>query len=490
MSATSSGGQVSADDAAAPQIILLLKRDVEMSEEQLRYRVLNPATGTVVEEFPTATPGEIEDVLARANRGYSSWRTVPVQERARRVGRVGELIAERAEALAALITEEMGKTRAWALGEVRFSATIFDYYAKEGPQLTADEPIKTFGGGKAMMQKLPIGALLGVMPWNFPCYQVARFAAPNLVLGNSIILKHSESCPRTALAIEAIMVDAGIPADAYVNVFANHDQVATMIADSRIQGVSFTGSDRAGAIIGELAGRHVKKSVLELGGSDPYVVLDTDDVQKAAAAAWKTRFYNAGQACNSNKRIIVMDDIFDAFVAEMVALATMLKPGDPAADAPDTFPPLSTRAAGEKLAEQVRDAVDKGATLHVGGTMLDGPGAYFQPAVLTGVTRDMRTWREELFGPVAVVYRVSSDEEALTLANDTEFGLGGAVFSQDVARAQRLAERLETGMANVNISAGEGPEIPFGGVKRSGYGRELGPLGMDEFVNRRLLYIA
>ena len=459
-------------------------------DNELRYRVLNPATGMVVEEFATAADSEIEDALARAHSGFSKWRAMSIQERAAIVSRVGQLFDERAESLGAHASREMGKTLSSAIGEARFCASIFDYYATEGLELAADMPIKTFGGGRAIIQKLPIGAILGIMPWNYPYYQAARIAAPNLVLGNSIVLKHSESCPRSALAIEEIMKDAGTPDGVYVNVFASHDQIAAMIADSRIQGVSFTGSDRAGAIIGALAGRHVKKSVLELGGSDPYIVLDAVDVEKAAAAAWNTRLSNMGQACNSNKRIIVMDDIFDRFVAEMVARARALTPGDPVENLPNSFSPLSTRAAAEKLAEQVRDAVAQGATLHVGGVVLDGPGAYFQPAVLTGVTPTMRAWREELFGPVAVVYKVSSDEEALLLANDTEYGLGGAVFSANKQRAQKVAEGLDTGMTSVNASAGEGPEMPFGGIKRSGYGRELGPLGMEEFVNRRLLYLA
>lgn len=466
------------------------KETIVSSDNEMRYRVLNPATGELIESHATATDGEIQQALARATRGYAEWRARSTKDRAAIVAQIGKLFEDRAEELGALATLEMGKSLASAVGEARFCASIFDYYASQGPELAADQPIKTFSGGSAIIQKLPIGALLGIMPWNFPSYQVSRFAAPNLVLGNVILLKHSESCPRSALAMERIMIDAGLPDGAYINVFASHAQVATMIADPRVAGVSFTGSDRAGAVIGELAGRNLKKSVLELGGSDPYVVLDTADVQKAAAAAWNTRMYNAGQACNSNKRIIVMDDIFEGFVAAMTDLAKELTPGDPNLDAAKSFSPLSSRAAAEKLDEQVRDAVAKGATLHAGGTLLEGPGAYFQPAVLTGVTPEMRAWREELFGPVAVVYCVSSDEAALSLANDTEYGLGGAVFSQDEQRARRLAERLESGMANVNTSAGEGPEIPFGGVKRSGYGRELGPLGMEEFVNRRMLYVA
>jgi len=384
----------------------------------------------------------------------------------------------------------MGKPLGEARGEAKFCGEIFDYFATEGPELAADQPIKTFSGGTAMVQRLPIGALLGIMPWNYPFYQIARFAAPNLMLGNTIVLKHAESVPKSALAVQQIMVDAGLPEGAYVNVFATHDQIEQMIGNPRIVGVSLTGSERAGSVVAAIAGKNLKKCVLELGGSDPYIILDTDDAARAADLAWETRISNTGQACNSNKRMIVMDDVYDDFVAQLTQRATGLRPGDPAEAAEGTFAPLSSRAAAELLAAQVEDAVSKGATLHAGGVLGEAPAAYYSPAVLTGITADMRAYREELFGPVAVVYSVSSDDEALTLANDTDYGLGGAVFSTDTERARRLAQRLEVGMSNVNTPAGEGAEVPFGGVKRSGFGRELGPLGMDEFVNKRMFYVA
>ncbi|MFF5794296.1 NAD-dependent succinate-semialdehyde dehydrogenase [Paeniglutamicibacter sp. NPDC012692] len=454
------------------------------------YRVINPATGAVVEEFATATDAEIQDALSAAESGYQSWKNVDINERAKIVARVGELFAERADELAAIITEEMGKPLSQSKGEAEFCKDIFEYFATEGPSLAANQEIKAIGGGKAIIERLPVGPLLGIMPWNYPYYQVARFAAPNLVLGNTIVLKHAETCPRSALAIQKIMDDAGVPAGVYNNVFASHEQISTIIADDRIQGVSLTGSERAGAIIGEQAGRNLKKAVLELGGSDPYVILDSADIAQDAATAWGTRMENTGQACNSNKRMIVMEDIFDDFVGELTKLATGLVPGDPAVEAEGTFGPLSTRGAAEALAAQVQDAVDKGATLHAGGVLHEGPGAYLAPTVLSGITKGMRAYYEELFGPVAVVYKVSSDEEALELANDSQYGLGGAVFSTDPARAAKVASRLVTGMANVNTPAAEGADMPFGGVKRSGFGRELGPLGMEEFVNKRLFYVA
>ncbi|MEB2617504.1 succinate-semialdehyde dehydrogenase [Kocuria rosea] len=453
------------------------------------YRSVNPATGRVLAEHPTATDAQVQEALAGADAAFRAWRTLPIEERAAVAARVGTLFAERVEELAAVITEEMGKPLAEARDEVAFCAEIFGYFAEQGPALAADQPITASGGGRAVVQKRPVGVLLGIMPWNYPYYQVARFAAPNLVLGNTILLKHAESCPRAALALQQLMDDAGVPAGAYANVFASHDQVADIIADPRVQGVSLTGSERAGAKVAEIAGRNLKKVVLELGGSDPYVVLDTDDVRESARAAFATRMGNTGQACNSNKRMIVMADLYDEFVAELTRQAEALTPGDPAEAAPGTFAPLSSRAAAEGLARQIRAAVDAGATLNAGGRLLEGPGAYLEPTVLTGITPDMAAHHEELFGPVAVVYRVADDAEALALANDTPYGLGGAVFSTDPERARRLAEGLDAGMAAVNAAEAEGAEMPFGGVKRSGYGRELGPLGMDEFVNKRLLYV-
>ncbi len=454
------------------------------------YRSVNPATGEVVSEHGTATAAEIEQALSAADTAFRSWRDVPIEERAAVGARVAALFAERVGELAVIITEEMGKPLAEAKGEVEFSSEIFGYFATEGPGLAADQPIKSLAGGQAVIQRRPVGVLLGIMPWNFPYYQVARFAGPNLVSGNTILLKHAESCPRSALAIQQIMDDAGVPAGVYTNLFASHDQVADIIASPVVQGVSLTGSERAGAKVAEIAGRNLKKVVLELGGSDPYVVLDSADVKASAEAAFATRMANTGQSCNSNKRMIVMDDIYDEFVAELTRQASALTPADPAAGTPGTFGPLSSRAAAEGLAGQIQAAVDAGATLHAGGHIVDGPGAFLEPTVLTGITPEMAAYREELFGPVAVVYQVNSDEEALSLANDTPYGLGGAVFSTDPDRARKIAEALDSGMTNVNAAEAEGAEMPFGGVKRSGYGRELGPLGMDEFVNKRLLYIA
>ncbi|MFW0170718.1 NAD-dependent succinate-semialdehyde dehydrogenase [Rothia sp. P4278] len=454
------------------------------------YRVEDPTTGQILETFPTLTDQQAIQAVERAHAAYLTWRKTSLEDRAAIVRRIGQLFEERKQELAEIICTETGKSLPEAIEEAEFSAAIFTYYADIAPDQLKDEPIPSqTEGSEAYIQRRPLGALLGIMPWNFPYYQVARFAAPNLMLGNTIVLKHAEICARSAQAIEQLMLDAGLPAGTYLNVFASHQQIETIIEHPHIQGVSLTGSERAGSIIAGIAGRNLKKAVLELGGSDPYIVLDTDDVKAAAATAWGYRMYNAGQACNSNKRLIVMEDIYDEFVAELVALAQAMKPGKPTEADDTTYMALSSRSAAEGLKKQLDEAVAAGATLHAGGELLDDTSAYFSPAVLTDVPVGSEVYYQELFGPVATVYRVSSDEEALALANDSQYGLGGAVFSQDRERAEKLARQLDVGMANVNTPAGEGAEIPFGGVKNSGYGRELGPYGMDEFVNKRLYFV-
>ncbi|HTU72986.1 MAG TPA: NAD-dependent succinate-semialdehyde dehydrogenase [Trebonia sp.] len=451
------------------------------------YRVTDPSTGQVTQTFPFATDAEVEQALAAASGAFAQWRARPIAERAAIVKRVAELFGERATELGALITKEMGKRPSQATGEAESCDDIFSYYADNGPALLADKPLP--GYDSARVEYLPIGAILGVMPWNYPYYQVARFAAPNLVAGNTVIVKHAENCPTSALAIADIMKEAGVPEGVYVNLFATHEQVATMIADPRLRGVSLTGSERAGTVVAETAGRNLKKVVLELGGSDPYIILDTDDVEGAAETAWSTRMENVGQACNSNKRMIVMEDVYDDFVAALVKRAAALAPRQPGDDSDEAYSPMASRKAAENLLAQVKDAVSKGATLHVGGQVVGEAGAYFAPAVLTGVTPQMRAYSEELFGPVAVVYKVASDADAVKLANAVDFGLGGAVWSTDEQRATAVARQLEVGMANVNTPAGEAADLPFGGTKRSGFGRELGPLGIDEFLNKRLFYV-
>src|SRR6202046_4780947 len=453
----------------------------------MKYQVVNPSTGQVEQEYPTATDAEIGEILDRAGRGYPAWRRTAMSERTDILRRAAQLSEDRSSELGAIITREMGKTTAEAQGELEFTVGIYRYYADHGPDLLKDEPLPSNTPGAAWVRKSPIGPLLGIMPWNYPYYQVARFAAPNLMIGNTIVLKHAPQCPESALAMEQIFRDAGLPADAYINVFATNEQVADMIADPRVVGVSVTGSERAGAAVAEVAGQNLKKVVLELGGSDPFIVLDGADLPKVAKTAARARMENGGQACNASKRMIVADAVYDDFIREFTAAMSGYVTGDPT-DPATSYGPLSSEQAARNLMAQIDDAVSKGATVPLGGHRLDGPGAFVEATVLSGVTPDMRAYREELFGPAAVVYRVAGADEAVELANSSAFGLGGAVFCSDEKLAVEVADRLDVGMAWVNTAELGGPELPFGGTKRSGVGRELGPLGIDEFVNKKLIH--
>jgi succinate-semialdehyde dehydrogenase/glutarate-semialdehyde dehydrogenase len=460
---------------------------VEGEAEAMKYEVVNPSTGQVEKEYPTATDAEIADVLDRAGRAYPAWRRTPITERADILRRVAQIYKDRSDELAGIITREMGKTTAEAQGELQFTRAIYRYYADNGADLLKDEPLKSNTPGTAWVRKSPVGPLLGIMPWNYPYYQVARFAAPNLMIGNTIVLKHAPQCPESATAMEQIFHEAGLPADAYINVFATTEQVAEMIADPRIAGVSVTGSERAGSAVAATAGQNLKKVVLELGGSDPFIVLDGADLPSVAKAAAAARMENGGQACNASKRMIVTEDVYDDFVAEFTAAMAGYTTGDPF-DPATAYGPLSSERAAEILIEQINDAISKGATVRLGGRRLEGPGAFVEATVLTDVTPEMRAYREELFGPAAVVYKVSGADEAVELANSSSYGLGGAVFSSDEAVALDVADRLDVGMVWINQAEGGGPELPFGGTKRSGVGRELGPLGIDEFVNKKLIH--
>jgi succinate-semialdehyde dehydrogenase / glutarate-semialdehyde dehydrogenase len=451
------------------------------------YKVVNPATGQLEREFPTATDAELDGVVERADHAYRTWKTTSYGERSRILLDVAQLYRDRAGDLASLITREMGKPTRQALGEVGFVAAIYTYYAEQGPRLLADTPLDSTTPGTAWVRKAPIGTVLGIMPWNYPYYQVARFAAPNLMIGNTIVLKHAPQCPESALAMEQIFHDAGLPRDAYINVFASNEQVATMLADPRIVGVSVTGSERAGTAVAAVAGQNLKKVVLEMGGSDPFIVLDVDDVESVARKAVRARMSNAGQACNASKRMIVLDSVYDEFMDRFTSMMAEQVPGDPT-DPKTGFGPLSSEQAAQNLMAQIDDAVDKGARVHLGGGRVDRPGAYVQATVLTGVTPEMRAYQEELFGPAAVVYRVTSAEEAIDLANDVPFGLGAAIFANDEKLALSLADKLDAGMVWINEPEGGGADLPFGGTKRSGVGRELGPLGIEEFVNKKLIH--
>jgi succinate-semialdehyde dehydrogenase/glutarate-semialdehyde dehydrogenase len=381
----------------------------------------------------------------------------------------------------------MGKPIGQARGEIAFSASIYEFYADHAEALMADEPIELMGGeGSAVVRRSSLGVLLGIMPWNFPYYQVARFAGPNLVIGNTILLKHAPQCPQSAEAMQEIYNDAGFPDGAYVNIYATNEQIEWVIADPRVRGVSVTGSERAGAAVAEIAGRNLKKVVLELGGSDPFIVLGTDNLDETVQAAVEARIDNAGQSCNAAKRMIVIDELYEPFLEKFTAALTAVKSGDPRERETDVGP-LSSQLAADRLEDQVKRAVDQGATVVAGGKR---NGNFFEPTVLTDITPENDVYREELFGPVAQVYRVHSEEEAIALANDTPFGLGSYVMTNDPEQAERVADAIDAGMVYVNIVGADSAELPFGGTKRSGFGRELGRYGADEFVNKKLIRVS
>jgi succinate-semialdehyde dehydrogenase/glutarate-semialdehyde dehydrogenase len=446
---------------------------------------VNPYTGETVKEFPFLPTEEVDGVIQKAHQAFLAWRERPVEDRAAIMRRAGELMLEREDEFASLITLEMGKLIKESHFEVKLAASILTYYGENGPGFLEPEPLPV-KKGEASIINAPLGVLLGIEPWNFPLYQVARFAAPNLVVGNTILLKHAEICPQNALALEKLFHDAGVPEGAYTNVFLRIADVEKVIAHPSVQGVSLTGSERAGAAVAEIAGRHLKKSVLELGGSDPFVVLDTQDLASTIKSAAVGRLSNMGQSCVAAKRIIVVGDAYDDFVAGLGQAFSSMTPGDPA-DPSTALGPLSSQRAADDLYEQMRDAIDKGATVVAGGGRPDSPGAFVDATVLTGVTPEMRAYSEELFGPVAVVYRVENDDEAIELANATSYGLGGSVFGSDPERTRAVAERIESGMVWINSPTSTQADLPFGGVKRSGFGRELSHLGMLEFTNRKLV---
>ena len=440
-------------------------------------------------EFPTATDEQISDVLARTHAAFATWRRVPMAERSEILLRVAQLHKDRAAELADADDPRDGQDHRRGAGRDRHRRRASTATTRRTPPTCwpTSRSIRATPG-TAWVRKAPVGPLLGIMPWNFPFYQVARFAGPNLMTGNTIVLKHAPQCPESALAMEAIFAEAGLPADAFINVFATNEQIADVIADPRISGVSVTGSERAGTAVAALAGQHLKKVVLELGGSDPFIVLDTPDVAKVAEDAVGARMENAGQACNAAKRFIVLDSLYDEFVERFTAVMAEQTTGDPT-DPATTYGPLSSEQAAVGLVAQIDDAVSKGAKVHVGGHRVDRPGAFVEATVLTDVTPDMRAFREELFGPVAVIYRAADVDAAVELANDTPFGLGGVVYSGDEKLAMDVADRLDVGMVWINEPEGGGADLPFGGTKRSGVGRELGPLGIDEFVNKKLIHI-
>jgi succinate-semialdehyde dehydrogenase/glutarate-semialdehyde dehydrogenase len=450
-----------------------------------QYAVVDPATGEVVKEYPATNAVEIRAALTRADATHGEWsRSTTAAERGALLRRLADLYGRHRAELAAIIVREVGKPVEQATGEVDFAAAIYRYYADNAESILADEPIELADGdGRALVRRTSLGVLLGIMPWNYPYYQVARFAGPNLLVGNTILLKHAPQCPESAERMEELFAAAGFPDGAYTNIYALNEDIESIVADARVRGVSLTGSERAGAAVAEIAGRHLKKVVLELGGSDAFIVLGTSDLDATVRDAVDARLENTGQSCTAAKRFIVVDELYEPFLEKFAAAMGAVAPGDPSSAA-TVVGPLSSQAAADRLEDQVRRAVEQGATLVAGGVR---SGNFLSPTVLTGVTPGNDAYHEELFGPVAQVHRVADEQAAIELANDSPYGLGGYVFTDDLEQAERVADALDTGMVYINAVNADGPELPFGGVKRSGFGRELGREGANEFVNKKLI---
>jgi len=451
------------------------------------YLSVNPANGESLDAFPLHTDAQLESILSAADAAFrGSWRALGVEGRAAVVGKAAQLMRERSEALARLATLEMGKRIQESRDEVAISAAILTYYAEHGAEFLADRPIVS-EQFDAHVECSPLGVLLGIQPWNYPYYQLARFAAPNLVAGNTLLVKHAPGVPQCALAFAQLFVDAGAPTGAYANVFLTNEQAGAAIDDVRVQGVALTGSERAGEAIASRAGRNLKKSTMELGGSDAFIVLEDADLDQTVALALIGRIGNCGQTCIGAKRFIVVgEERTLAFVEQFNHALGELKPGDPM-DESTVFGPLSSQAALDRIREQIDAAVAHGAPLVRGGARIDRPGAYLEPTILTGIAPANPAYREEFFGPVAIILTAKDEDEAIAIANDSPFGLGGSIYTSDVVRAKALASRIETGMVFVNYPSISAPELPFGGIKRSGYGKELSSYGIEEFINRKLI---
>ncbi|EMI52175.1 succinate-semialdehyde dehydrogenase (NADP+) [Rhodopirellula sallentina SM41] len=448
---------------------------------------MNPATNQAIETFTPLTKDETLEAVKSADQAYQSWRHTSFKERKNAIAKFASLLRERKEEFAELITRDMGKRISESRQEIEFCAEIADFYAENAERFLADVPMEDVDAD-AYIHYEPIGVLMGVMPWNFPFYQVTRFAAPNIMAGNTVMVKHASNVPQCAEAIEKLFAECGLPDGVYTNLFIPSEFVDAIVSDSRVQGVSLTGSERAGAAVAALAGKNLKRSVLELGGNDPFIVLDDADIQQTVELAVKGRMVNAGQSCVASKRFILLESIADEFIEGFKEAMASMKMGDPM-DEETTLAPLSTEGAAQKLQEQVQSTIDAGATVLLGGDRPDREGAYFNPTILTDVTPDMPTFDQELFGPVATVYVVKDETEAIELANRSSYGLGGSVYTRDKERGRKVAEQIETGMMFLNQPTSSQAELPFGGIKNSGYGRELSHLGILEFVNKKLIHL-
>ena len=454
----------------------------------MAYATTNPATGEIMQSFPNISDGDLNAVLDRAQAAYVDWRVRPVAERAQIVSSAAAAMRADSDRLAGLITLEMGKLLAQAKGEVELAAAIMDYYAARAEAYLKPEALPESPG--SIVETKPLGIILAVEPWNYPLYQLARVAGPQLMVGNVVICKHASSTPQCAQAFADILVTAGAPEGVYANVYADFDQIGRLVDDPRVRGVTVTGSERAGAIVAERAGKNMKKSILELGGNDPLIVLDDAPVETTVDNVIWGRMNNTGQSCIASKRVIVIGKARGAeFLAAITERMKALVPGDPA-DGATTLGPLSSESAVDGLVKQIAEAKDHGATIVLGGGRMDRPGFYLEATILTDIDPANPAYTQELFGPALSFYVVDTEEEAIELANATPFGLGGSVFTADLDRGRRVADGIDSGMVFVNNPTWTSPEQPFGGVKNSGYGRELSMLGFGEFVNKKLVSVS
>lgn len=454
----------------------------------MSIQTTNPATNKVVQSFDEMTDKQVQVAIEKSNTTFQEWKKTSYDDRAKVLHKVATLMRERKSDLAKLITLEMGKIISQAEWEINLSADILDYYADNGAAFLADKKLNP-ESGEAFVRSSPIGPLFGVMPWNFPFYQVVRFAAPNIMVGNTILLKHASIVPQCGIAIEELFKEAKAPEGLYTNLLISGKRSTALVSDERIKGVSLTGSEGAGSSIAEAAGKNLKKSVLELGGSDAFIVLEDADIDNAVEMAIAGRFSNNGQSCVASKRFIAVAAIADEFLAKFAAKVGALKVGDPM-DSNTQVGPLSSEEALVNILDQVKRFEEAGAKVLVGGKRASDTGAFMQPTILTNLKRGVPTFQEELFGPVASFYKVENEQAAIDLANDSPFGLGGSIYTKDKKRAIQVADQIDSGMVFINQPTATQPDLPFGGTKGSGYGRELSEQGIHEFVNKKLIRVS